>query len=110
MIHPELFEIQAKLQTPFVSLVTSVCTPKATAFDEKLFFIGDALVQMQPNTGEGVNHAAFEAMGLAEVFAGRMGVGAWEEEVLGVARKEMERSREFPKGMLGTGPEGVEKP
>ncbi len=108
MFHPELLELPLKLTEPFVSVISSVMAPKATAFDNRLFFIGDALVQLQPNSGQGTNHAAREAVSLAEVFAGSITAEEWEAKVLETARAERLTSQEFPKKWLYSASENGE--
>ncbi|KAK5712004.1 hypothetical protein LTR17_018143 [Elasticomyces elasticus] len=42
---PLIAEIPAKIEHPFVSLISSISAKQAKFFDDRLFFIGDALVQ-----------------------------------------------------------------
>ncbi|GIZ36827.1 hypothetical protein CKM354_000029400 [Cercospora kikuchii] len=64
----KLYELVCLIETPFVTKVTSMCAPKAAYLDNKVFLIGDALTQAQPNNGQGANLAAFAAKGLAEAI------------------------------------------
>lgn len=100
VFHPLFREIPSKLKLPFVSVISSVMTPQAVFFGGKGFFVGDALVQMQPNTGQGVNHAAMEIMLLGEVFEGNMSAETWETNVMENARAHLQRSKEFAKPWL----------
>ncbi|KAK3627014.1 hypothetical protein LTR56_019445 [Elasticomyces elasticus] len=61
---PLIAEIPAKIEHPFVSLISSISAKQARFFDDRLFFIGDALVQVPAEcwvrshqSGEG-GHAA----------------------------------------------------
>jgi 2-polyprenyl-6-methoxyphenol hydroxylase-like FAD-dependent oxidoreductase len=106
VMHPDLFTIVDKITQPFVTAISSVEYPHAKYFNDKLFFIGDALVQLQPNTGHGTAHAALEAMMLADVVEGKVTAAEWEEKVVEEAKVQRARSRNFPKQWLedsGTG-------
>jgi 2-polyprenyl-6-methoxyphenol hydroxylase-like FAD-dependent oxidoreductase len=100
VLHPEPLEVIEKFQQPFVSLISSVEYPNAAYFNGKLFFVGDALVLMQPNTAQGTNHAAMEAMLLAKVFDGTISVEEWEKQVQENAHVERPRSRDFARQWL----------
>lgn len=51
--HPELLPIVEGITEPFVSVVSSIRAKNAAFLDNRLFLVGDALVQCQPNTGQG---------------------------------------------------------
>ncbi|KAK5164559.1 uncharacterized protein LTR77_009765 [Saxophila tyrrhenica] len=67
MFHPDLLEIPEKLKEPFVSVIASLMSPAATAYEGRMFFVGDALVLLQPNSGKGTNHAAVVKWPLRDV-------------------------------------------
>lgn len=85
----ELVELVEHIRGPFVSIVSSVSAPRAAYFNNRLFLIGDALTQPQPNVGMGMNMAALGSMGLANVI-GSVGKGPinesevteWERKIL----------------------------
>ena len=92
---PMLYELASHIEEPFVSVVSTIISPNAAYFDNRLFLIGDALTQLQPYTGQGTNFAAMDAMLLSQVFAGEMTVEEWERQVLEASGKEKVRAVEF---------------
>ncbi|KAK5708207.1 hypothetical protein LTR97_000747 [Elasticomyces elasticus] len=92
---PLIAEIPAKIEHPFVSLISSISAKQARFFDDRLFFIGDALVQTQPNAGSGLTKAAREAMLLPRVLDGSLSAADWEQQVLTLAEGERLFSRSF---------------
>lgn len=91
MYHPDLMELMEKIPQPFVSIVSSISSPRAAFCNNRLFLIGDALSQKQPNTAQGVNMAALDAMTLVDSIAGKVSPEEWEKEA--VERAEMEKLR-----------------
>ena len=69
--------------------------------NNRLFLIGDALAQVQPNTGQGTNLAALDAMMLGDVVKGDLSAEAWERRVLEVSGQESAKAKGFAKGWLG---------
>ncbi|KAK5684965.1 hypothetical protein LTS10_003040 [Elasticomyces elasticus] len=92
---PLIAEIAAKIEHPFVSLITSIGSKQAKFFDDRLFFIGDSLVQTQPNAGSGLTKAAREAMLLPRVLDGSLSAADWEQQVLTLAEGERLFSKSF---------------
>ncbi|GAM88646.1 hypothetical protein ANO11243_066800 [Dothideomycetidae sp. 11243] len=78
MVHPVVYEMVDKITEPFVSVVSSICCPQAAFFDDRVFLIGDALLQCQPNTAQGANFATHHAATLDK----RMIIRDWERSVL----------------------------
>ncbi|CAK3859478.1 FAD NAD(P)-binding domain-containing [Lecanosticta acicola] len=89
-----LVSLVENIQSPFVSVVSSITAPNAVYFNNRLFMIGDALTQSQPNIGMGTSLAANAAISLVnEVICPENGEGspprlsperieAWERKVL----------------------------
>ena len=102
MFHPELVELAEKIKEPFVSVISSTSYPRAAYFNNRLFFIGDALAQKQPNTAQGTNLAAMDAMSLANMVAAKMSPQEWEERVLETAERERLGSIAFASQRLCT--------
>ena len=92
---PLLYELASKITDPFVSVVSTIHAPQASYLNHRLFLIGDALTQLQPNTGQGTNFAAMDAMLLANVFSGEMSPQEWETRVLEASRREQVRAVAF---------------
>lgn len=86
VLPPHLVELVTHIKQPFVSVISSVASAKASYYDGHLFLIGDALTQTQPNVGMGTNLAAFAAFTLAEEVIGKVGEG--EEE--GITKEKVE--------------------
>ena len=99
---PLLYELASKITEPFVSVVSTIHAPQAAYMGGRLFLIGDALTQLQPNTGQGTNMAAMDAMLLADVFAGQMTAEEWNRQVVETSAKEQVRAVEFAGRFLGT--------
>ena len=97
---PLLYTLISKIETPFVGVVSTSSCPRASHMNNRLFLIGDALAQVQPNTAQGTNLAAMGAMTLAKVFAGEMGAEEWEERMLGTIEREKARAVAFASGWL----------
>ncbi len=102
MFHPEMFELIEKIKQPFVSLITSTANSQASFFNDRVFMIGDALAQKQPNTAQGVNFAAKNALDLADMVAGKMTARQWEQLVVGEGERERARSVAFGSWYLST--------
>lgn len=88
----DLADLVEKVREPFVSIISSVSSPRAAYFDDKLFLIGDALTQTQPNMGLGTNLAAMAAMSLVEDVIGK---GIIEEEEVRMWEKKVLRETEL---------------
>ena len=58
------------------------------------------MCQLQPNTGQGTNFAAMDAMLLAQVFAGEISPEEWNAQVVDASQKEQKRAVEFASGFL----------
>ena len=68
ILHPLIFEFVDKITEPFVSVVSSHCSEQAAFLGNRLFLIGDALVQCQPNNAQSTNMAAFGATTLVDAI------------------------------------------
>lgn len=102
MFHPDLVELVEKIKEPFATIISSVSSQQAAFFHNRLFLIGDALAQKQPNTAQGVNLAAMDAMSLADVIGGKMRPQEWEEQALERADRERLRSVAFASWYLNS--------
>ena len=102
MMKADLVELVEKIESPFVSIISSISSPRAAYFDNRLFLIGDALTQLQPNTGQGTNLAAMDAMLLSDMIAGKLTPQEWEEQVLELSERERFRAIAFASKWLCT--------
>lgn len=89
--HPDLVEIFDNTEQPFATIISSIASTRAAFFNNRLFLIGDALAQKQPNTAQGVNCAAKDAMELVSMIEGKIRPEEWEEGV--VVRGSLESLR-----------------
>ncbi|KAJ6787277.1 hypothetical protein PWT90_01698 [Aphanocladium album] len=87
VMHPDIAQLVAKIEQPFASTISSIISTKAFYFNEKLFLVGDALAQVQPNIGQGTNLAANAALTLRDVFLGTKSAKEFETEILGESRE-----------------------
>lgn len=107
ILPPELVELVEHIREPFVSVISSISAPRAAYFNNRLFLIGDALTQSQPNVGMGTNMAAMGAMSLVDVIgsAGKgpiddVEVGKWEKKLLQESELIRVRSTAFASWFL----------
>ena len=104
---PPFLEVIEKIHEPFVSVISSIASPRASYFDNRLFLIGDALVQTQPNAGMGTNIAALGAITLVDAIGSpssgsldQAKISKWEEELLEYAQLTRLRSVAFASWFL----------
>ncbi|KAK4504892.1 hypothetical protein PRZ48_002855 [Zasmidium cellare] len=91
ILNPLLASLIAQTPAPFVSIVSSIASPRAAFFNNRLFLIGDALCQPQPNIGMGTTLGAYTLTTLINTVIcpsnGRVpldaqNVAEWEGKVL----------------------------
>lgn len=91
ILNPTLVSLVEKISAPFVSVVSSIAAPRATFFNNRLFLVGDALCQTQPNIGMGTTLGAYAVTTLVnQVISPTNGkppldsenVAEWETKVL----------------------------
>ncbi|KAF2168185.1 hypothetical protein M409DRAFT_21629 [Zasmidium cellare ATCC 36951] len=58
-LNPTIATLVESTPAPFVSVVSSIAAPKAAFFNNRLFLVGDALCQPQPNIGMGTTLGAY---------------------------------------------------
>ena len=75
-------ELVEKTNLPFISSVSEAQMPKASYFNGKLIFVGDALSQFRPHIALSANQAAMNALLLEKVMLGEISMKQWEKEVL----------------------------
>lgn len=102
MMQPEMVELMEKIKNPFVSIISSIASPRAAYFNNRLFLIGDALSQKQPNTGQGTNLAATDATSLVSMIAGDISPAEWEAQVVKASQRERLKSVAFASGWMCT--------
>lgn len=102
MFNPQILSIIEKIRDPFVSVISSISSERAAFFNSRLFLVGDALAQKQPNTAQGTNHAAMTAISVVDVITGKKSAEEWEEQALESSDRERLRSIAFASQWLCT--------
>ncbi len=106
-MHPDVAVLVEKINEPFASVVSSVITPQAAYFHDRLFLIGDALAQIQPNSGHGTNLAATAALWLSEVVAGKMSGDEFSEKMVAEAHDKNNVAIGLAARFMYSGQDGV---
>lgn len=79
---PCFLELVSKTSMPFVPTIRDCSSTRASFFDGRLLFVGEALTLVRPHTGMSFNHSAVNCMTLRKVLQGHLTVREWEREVL----------------------------
>lgn len=69
---PQFIEIVEKTKQPFAQAITDVIAPTNGFLNGKVLLVGDALAGFRPHTVASTSQAAFDAMVLADLTAGRI--------------------------------------
>ena len=90
ILPPQFAEIVNNTVKPFVQAITDVEPPEkgtkvTRLLNGKVAIVGDALAGFRPHTAASTSQAAFDAMMLERVFAGRQGWEACEKQMLDFA-------------------------
>jgi len=80
-------ELVNKTSLPFISTIRDCASPRASFFEGKLLFVGEALTLLRPHTGMSFNHSAVNCLELQKVFQGNSTIKQWEKEVLQYGEK-----------------------
>lgn len=113
ILNPTLVALVEKISAPFVSVVSSIAAPKAAHFNNRLFLVGDALAQPQPNIGMGTTLGAYTVTTLVnQVICPSNGkppldpqnVSVWENKVLQECEVTRLRSVAFASWYLNSWP------
>lgn len=79
-------EMVRKTTQPFITAISDVSCPRATAFDGKVLIAGEALNLMRPHMALSTTQSAMQALLLERVFKGEVTLKEWEKEVLQFGR------------------------
>jgi 2-polyprenyl-6-methoxyphenol hydroxylase-like FAD-dependent oxidoreductase len=113
ILPPQFLELVKKTQKPFVQAITDVEPPAqetkvGALLEGKVALLGDALAGFRPHTAASTSQAAFDALRLEEVFAGRLSWDDYHQEVMSFARVWQKRGvmqgnrSQFEEGYGGT--------
>lgn len=83
---PQFAEIVCQTQQPFVQAVTDCLSRNNEYMDGKVILVGDALAGFRPHTVASTSQACFDAIILADYFAGKVTHDEWKKQTLGFAR------------------------
>ena len=105
------FEVIQKAKSPFVTLITSFESPRASFYGGKVLLAGEAFTQYRPHLGLSCDLAGFQALALVEVLKEAKTIEAWEMEVAEHAVEFATRSSATGHfAMTGKWPEGYVPP
>lgn len=88
---PPFAEVVCATKKPFVQAITDVISPENEFFNGKLVLIGDALAGFRPHTVASTSQAAFDAMILADMLAGKVSKKEWKKQTMAYARTIQKR-------------------
>ncbi|KAF2477662.1 FAD/NAD(P)-binding domain-containing protein [Lindgomyces ingoldianus] len=88
---PQFAEIVCGTKKPFVQAITDVISTQNEFLDGKVVLIGDALAGFRPHTVASTSQAAFDAMILADMIAGKVSRKEWKRETMAYARTIQKR-------------------
>lgn len=83
---PQFAEIIAKTKYPFVQAITDVISPQNSFMNGKVLLIGDAMAGFRPHTVASTSQAAYDAMVLADMIAGKKTHDEYVRETMQFAR------------------------
>ncbi|ORY02578.1 hypothetical protein BCR34DRAFT_627530 [Clohesyomyces aquaticus] len=101
---PQFAEIVRGTKKPFVQAITDVISPDNEFLGGKVVLIGDALAGFRPHTVASTSQAAFDAMILADMVAGKVSRKEWKRESMATGRFVRHK---VGGGILGGAAEGV---
>ena len=88
---PQFAELIYKTKQPFVQAITDVISPRNSFLNGKVLLIGDALAGFRPHTVASTSQAAFNAMVLADMVAGKISLEGFIKETMQFARLTQDR-------------------
>ncbi|TVY86156.1 2,6-dihydroxypyridine 3-monooxygenase, partial [Lachnellula willkommii] len=88
-------EMVRKTTQPFITAISDVSCPRATAFDGKVLIAGEALNLMRPHMALSTTQSAMQALLLEKVFKREMTLKEWEKQVLQYGRVSALKTNAF---------------
>ncbi|KAF4621881.1 hypothetical protein G7Y89_g14464 [Cudoniella acicularis] len=79
-------EMVRKTTHPFITAVSDVACPNATALEGKVMIVGEALALIRPHMALSTTQCAIQALLVDRVFNGEISLQEWEKQVLRSAR------------------------
>ena len=82
VLPPSFAQLVHQIKKPFITAVSDAACPRATLFDRRVLFVGDALSLGRQNVGMSTNRAGFSAIQLGKVLNDDISWDVWERDVL----------------------------
>ncbi|TKA70744.1 hypothetical protein B0A49_07653 [Cryomyces minteri] len=92
---PQVAEIVAKTEQPFIQAITDVLSPSNTYLDGRVLLVGDALAGFRPHTAASTSQAAYDALMLDALLRGEMSRQEWAARTMEYARRVQRRGVEM---------------
>lgn len=100
---PFFVELIEKSSQLHFSLIRDYTSTKAVPGGGKVVLAGDAMSQYRPHAGGAMNEHAFQAMELAKVLRGEMGLDEWERVCLESAARARGLAMTIGKSLMPKG-------
>jgi hypothetical protein len=88
-------EMVSKTTQPFITAISDVSCPRATALDGTVLIAGEALNLVRPHMALSTTQSAMQALLLERVFKGEITLKEWEKEVLHYGRVSALKTNAF---------------
>ena len=85
-------ELINKTKQPFISCVFDIAMSRASYFEGKTLFVGDALVPFRPHVACSTNQAALDALLVEKLLKKQIDLAGWERQVMEYAHLTRLRS------------------
>ncbi|KAF2198787.1 hypothetical protein GQ43DRAFT_443052 [Delitschia confertaspora ATCC 74209] len=95
ILPPPFVELVSVTKKPFVQAITDVLSPENELMGGKVVLVGDALAGFRPHTAASTSQAAFDAMILADMIAGKVSREEWKRKTMEYARTVQKRGVEM---------------
>ncbi|TVY44005.1 2,6-dihydroxypyridine 3-monooxygenase [Lachnellula subtilissima] len=79
---PPFAEMVQKTTQPFITAISDVSCPRATAFNGTVLIVGEALNLMRPHMALSTTQSAMQALMLEKFFKREITLSEWEKQVL----------------------------
>lgn len=88
---PPFADLVCGTKKPFVQAITDVISTEEEFMGGKVILVGDALAGFRPHTVASTSQAAFDAMALADMLAGKISHKEWKMQTMCYARAIQQR-------------------
>ena len=84
-LSPAVAELAAHISDPLLQVISVCHSPQAAFYEGRVLLVGDALSQLRPHSGKGIQQAAAHCVQVERLVRGEIGVTEWETECLEVS-------------------------